>query len=155
MKLISNSGNLFGDNHLNENNPEYIINALNMGYDVKIDVWLDKNQNIYLGSDEPKYLIEKKFIIDNIKKLWIHCKNIESLYMFLEKIPSANFFWQEFDYFSLTSKKYIWTYPGKMITPFSIMVYLDTLPVGWEKDSGVYGICSNNIGKILITKEDK
>jgi hypothetical protein len=155
MKLISNAGNLFGSNQLNENNPEYIINALNMGYDVKIDVWLDKNQNIYLGSDEPKYLIEKNFIIDNIKKLWVHCKNIESLYMFLEKIPSANFFWQEFDYFSLTSKKYIWTYPGKMITPFSIMVYLDTLPIGWEKDNGVYGICSNNIGKILITKENK
>jgi len=38
MKLISHRGNLFGPNPTNENNPDYILNAIELGYDVEIDV---------------------------------------------------------------------------------------------------------------------
>lgn len=153
MKLISHRGNLTGPDKLNENKPEYILNALSKGYDVEADVWLDKDQNIYLGHDEPKYLIDKTFITERSDRLWLHCKNIEALYMFLEKIPEANFFWHQSDNFTLTSKNIIWTFPGKMITPFSVMVHLEILPDGWEKDDGVYGICSDFIGRIPVNIE--
>ena len=33
-----------------------------------------------------------------------------------------NFFWHQQDDFTLTNRGYIWTYPGKCITPMSIMV---------------------------------
>ena len=153
MKLISHRGNLAGPDKLNENKPEYVLNALSKGYDVEVDVWLDKDQNIYLGHDNPQYLIDKSFILERSDKLWLHCKNIEALYMFLEKIPEANFFWHQSDNFTLTSKNIIWTFPGKMITPFSVMVHLEVLPDGWEKDDGVYGICSDFIGKIPVSIE--
>lgn len=150
MKLISHRGNLLGPDKSLENTPEYIINAINMGYDVEVDSWLDENQNIYLGHDEPLYLIKKDFIINNISKLWIHCKNIEMLYMLCTKIPEANFFWHENDKFTLTSKGIIWTYPGMQVTPVSVMVHLDPIPSGWETDEGMYGICSDYIGRISI-----
>ena len=148
MKLISHRGNLTGPNKELENNPTYIINAINSGYDVEIDAWLDKDQNIYLGHDEPLYLIKKDFIKNNISRLWIHCKNIEMLYMLCTKIPESNFFWHENDKFTLTSKNIIWTYPGKEVTPVSVMVYLDPVPDGWETDDGMYGICSDYIGRV-------
>jgi len=154
MKLISHRGNILGPDKLNENKPEYVIDAINKGYDVEVDVWLDKDQNIYLGHDSPLYLIDKNFILKYIDRLWLHCKNIESLYMFIDKIPEANFFWHQSDDFTLTSKNFIWTFPGKMITPFSIMVHKSIIPDGWEKDNGVYGICSDFIGKINKNLEE-
>ena len=39
MILISHRGNLDGKNESEENNPLYIEEALNAGYEVEIDVW--------------------------------------------------------------------------------------------------------------------
>ena len=39
MKLISHRGNINGPNKTEENSPEHILNAINNGYDVEIDVW--------------------------------------------------------------------------------------------------------------------
>jgi hypothetical protein len=96
----------------------------------------------------PHYLIKKDFIIDNISKLWIHCKNIEALYMLCTEIPQANFFWHEKDSFTLTSKNIVWTYPEKEVTPVSVMVHPGPIPNGWENDNGMYGICSDYIGRV-------
>jgi hypothetical protein len=148
MKLISHRGNLFGPDKINENRPDYIITALSNGYDAEVDVWLDKDQKIYLGHDSPQYLIDENFILDNSDRLWLHCKNIEAMYMFSTKMPESNFFWHENDKFTLTSKNIIWTYPGKEVTPVSVMVHLDPIPSGWETDEGMYGICSDYIGRI-------
>ena len=52
MILISHRGNILGRKKQLENNPNYIDNALKLGYDVEVDVWsIDKQ--FYLGHDEP------------------------------------------------------------------------------------------------------
>ena len=53
MILISHRGNLDGPKPEKENNPKYIWEALNEGYQVEIDVWYDKGW--WLGHDRPKY----------------------------------------------------------------------------------------------------
>ena len=62
MILISHRGNLDGKNESEENNPIYIEEALNAGYEVEIDVWYDGEQ-LYLGHDNPEYEIELEFLM--------------------------------------------------------------------------------------------
>ena len=111
MKLISHRGNLSGPNPEQENQPEYIAEALKQGYDVEIDVWF-KDNKFMLGHDEPQYEFPFELIDQHYPKLWIHCKNIDALSKLNELDPNGskvNYFWHENDLGVLTSKSYIWS----------------------------------------------
>ena len=111
MKLISHRGNLSGPNPEQENQPEYIAEALQAGYDVEIDVWFVDNK-FMLGHDEPQYEFPFELIDQHYPKLWIHCKNIDALSKLNELDPNGskvNYFWHENDLGVLTSKSYIWS----------------------------------------------
>ena len=43
MKIISHRGNLEGRIPEDENNPDYIHEAIESGFDVEIDLWLYEN----------------------------------------------------------------------------------------------------------------
>ena len=137
MILISHRGNLEGKQPEQENNPLYIYNALNKGYEVEIDVWYKDNE-FYLGHDEPTYHINLNWLRD--KKLWCHAKNIEALNVMLDN--DIHCFWHQEDDVTLTSCGFIWTYPGQKLTDKSICV----LP---EKNNEIpkkaLGICSDCI----------
>ena len=121
MKLIAHRGNIFGPNPLEENNPEYIETAIADGYDVEIDVrWED--YQFYLGHDEPQYYVPMTWLVKRKDKLWIHCKDFKSLDIFSNNTIDFNFFWHEEDKFTLTSKGYIWTYPGQSYCSNSVIV---------------------------------
>ena len=139
MYFISHRGNTLGPDISKENSVDYINDAIKKGYDVEIDVWFEK-ENFYLGHDKPTYLVEDKYLLN--KKLWCHSKNLDSL-INLKKI-GAHYFWHENDEYTLTSKGYIWTYPGKNLSNESICV----LPE-WHKeiklDYKFKGICSDYI----------
>ena len=141
MFYISHRGNIFGPNKKDENKIDYVENALNLGFDVEIDVWFYK-KNFYLGHDEPQFKVDKTFV--KRKNYWCHAKNFDAL-VNLRKIK-ANYFWHQKDDYVLTSSGYIWTYPGKNLYKNSIYV----LPE-WNKKfnkSLVYkGICSDYIDK--------
>ena len=140
MKLISHRGNLNGKIPNEENSPEYILNALDKGFDVEIDVWY-KNNNFYLGHDIPKYQIKSEFLEN--KRLWCHAKNLDALFN-LSKITSI-YFWHQKDDYTLTSNGYIWTYPGKILTGKSICVLPETTKL--NKIFNCSGICSDFILK--------
>ena len=111
MKLISHRGNLSGPNPEQENQPEYIAEALKQGYDVEIDVWF-KDDKFMLGHDEPQYEFPFELIDQHYPTLWIHCKNIDALSKLNELDPNGskvNYFWHENDLGVLTSKSYIWS----------------------------------------------
>jgi hypothetical protein len=153
MKLISHRGNIKGPNSQEENKPEYIENAISMGYDVEIDIRYNTlDSQFYLGHDESQYLVEMYWLEKNIENLWIHCKNIEALYEF-SKTENYNYFWHQTDDFTLTSKKYIWSYPGTFHTSNSIIV-MPELHLNLEffddlKGYDCFGICSDYVGKLL------
>jgi hypothetical protein len=111
MILISHRGNISGPNPEQENQPEYIAEALKQGYDVEIDVWF-KDNKFMLGHDEPQYEFPFELIDQHYPKLWIHCKNIDALSKLNELDPNGskvNYFWHENDLGVLTSKSYIWS----------------------------------------------
>jgi hypothetical protein len=139
MILISHRGNLFGKNKDFENNPKYILEALSLGYDVEVDVWL-KNNLWYLGHDTPEHKINLDFL--NNRRLWCHAKNLESLKAMVKE--DIHCFWHQNDDYTLTSEGYIWTYPNKQVTDMSIQMCFNG---NFEDIHDIAaGVCSDWIG---------
>ena len=139
MKFISHRGNLNGPNLNEENNPSYVLNALNKGFDVEIDVWFIDGY-FFLGHNEPKYIIPNNFLENS--GLWCHAKNLDSLHMMILN-PVINCFWHQNDEFTITSKGFIWTYPGGMLTEKSICVLPEKNNKNILDIKNCYGICSD------------
>ncbi len=153
MKLIAHRGNIKGTNSSQENCPEYVESAINDGFDVEVDIWYDRFDNkFYLGHDSPQYATTWGWLAKNIAHLWIHCKNIEALYEFSHATSGYNYFWHQEDDFTLTSKSFIWTYPGKSYTPRSVIVMPEwNMPVETFSDLRAFnchGICSDYVGQL-------
>jgi hypothetical protein len=139
MKLISHRGNINGKIIEAENRPDYIDDTIRLGYDVEIDLWKINGQ-LYLGHDSFQYGINDEWLNERIDKLWIHCKNVESLNWI--KNTSLHYFWHENDTLTLTSKNYIWVYPGKQPIVGSIAVMPETFN---DDVSSCLGVCSDFI----------
>ena len=151
MKLISHRGNILGPNPQKENSLEYIDSAINLGYDVEIDIrHSEEEQKLYLGHDECQYEVSMIWLVKRKDNLWIHCKNLSSLRLFCNSLIDFNYFWHQEDYFTLTSKKYIWTYPGQAYTPNSVIVMPEWKYTDWDKlrVAECYGICSDYVKKL-------
>jgi hypothetical protein len=139
MILISHRGNINGRIIDAENRPDYIEDTIRLGYDVEIDMWWIDGR-IYLGHDKPQYEVSEEWLSERIDKLWVHCKNIELLNWI--KSTTLHYFWHETDTITLTSKEYIWAYPGKQPIKNSIAV----MPEIHEEDiTQCLGICSDYI----------
>ena len=141
MIKIAHRGNTNGVLPERENSPDYVIAALDSGYDCEIDLWcLEKK--FFLGHNGPQYCIETKFLFDLSSKLWIHCKNLEALQFVSENKGSLNGFWHQEDSYTLTTNGYIWTYPNNPTTNLSILVHLEK----WNEtihNQCLAGICSD------------
>lgn len=141
---ISHRGNLNGKNIEKENHPSYILEALNAGYDVEIDVWYMDDQ-LYLGHDGPQYKIDIDFLKN--EGLWCHSKNYKALTYLLKH--NIHTFYHNNDSVVLTSKGIPWVFPGCEIDEYGICVLPENVPNTYNIDllSSVYGICSDYIEK--------
>ena len=137
MYLISHRGNINGIEGDKENNPKYVNDAINKGFDVEVDVRYE-NDKFFLGHDFSQFEISKEFLLN--KKIWCHAKTNEAL-IALHEI-NAHFFWHQEDDYTITSKGYIWTYPGKKLLSKSICVLPEK--ANYEKINCL-GICSDFI----------
>jgi len=139
MIFISHRGNISGIRSNDENNPNYINAALKLGYEVEVDVRFE-NGKFFLGHDLSQYHVDIQFLLNS--KIWCHAKTKEALEA-LEKIK-AHYFWHQEDDYTITSKGYIWTYPGKKLFHKSICV----LPEKHDYENfNCLGICSDFIEK--------
>ena len=146
MKLIAHRGLTQGPNKDLENNPDQILKAISQGYDCEIDLW-KINADLWLGHDAPQYPISQKFLDRNYESIWIHAKNLNALY-FLTRAAYI-YFWHENDAFTLTSNRYIWTYPDKELTNQSICVMPEWHDPEFKNLNKIcYGICSDYVEKI-------
>jgi hypothetical protein len=144
MILISHRGNINGILPKKENTHLYVDECLNLKYDCEIDIWYLDNK-FYLGHDNPSEETDLLWLNKRKKTLWMHCKNTDCLYEFLQ--TDFNYFWHENDLISLTSHKYIWAYPGKQPIRNSIAV----LPEKFKDDTSYcIGICSDVIKNYKI-----
>jgi hypothetical protein len=143
MIFISHRGNLSGPDKDKENKPSYIDNALKNGYDVEIDLRLF-NDELFLGHDSPQYFVTLSWLLNRKSKLWIHCKDVES--MLKIKNCNLNYFWHENDKLTLTNKGFIWAYPSEEKIEDSIDVLPETYPME-NYSLKINGICSDHIEK--------
>jgi len=139
MYFISHRGNVSRIEKGNENKPEYIENALKLGFDVEVDVRFH-NGDFYLGHDVNQYKINQNFLLN--KKIWCHAKTPESIQALIK--IQAHFFWHQEDDYTLTSKGFLWTYPGKKLLPESICVLPEMTNY---QNINCRGICSDIIEK--------
>jgi hypothetical protein len=143
MILISHRGNIDGKILEKENHPNYIDATLGSGYDVEVDVWYIDGK-IMLGHDNPQYEVNLRWFTDRINKLWVHCKNMESLIYFRDCGYDINYFWHQTDDVIITSKGFLWAHPGKQPINNSIAV----LPELFNDDiKECIGVCSDFIIK--------
>jgi len=152
MKLIAHRGNIDGPNTLKENHPDYIDDAISKGFDVEVDIRLIDHK-FYLGHDEPQYHVPMTWLVKRKDNLWVHCKDLNSLSNLISIPVDFNCFWHQTDDFTLTTKNYIWTYPGKTCTPKSVIVMPE-----WNSETkfedlktlSCFGVCSDHVSKIKI-----
>ena len=137
MKIISHRGNLEGRIPEDENNPDYIHEAIESGVDVEIDLWLYEN-GFYLGHDEPQYQIDLNFLKN--ERLWVHAKSMKTA-EFLYKQPLIHWFWHETDKMTLTSKGYIWCFPGYSCKDCIIVDKNGRTP---SCSDDIWGVCTDN-----------
>lgn len=141
-KFISHRGNLYKKDQSRENNLSSVKDVISKGFDCEIDLWLVEG-NLFLGHDHPENKIDINELIEIKDNLWIHCKNLDLLNYLIEKYESEfNYFWHQNDDYTLTSKKFIWTFPNKNITKYSVIVDLEHKS---KLQTSVFGICSDNI----------
>lgn len=141
MKLIAHRGNVNGHNPDKENHPDYINEAIILGYNVEIDVWFINNK-WYLGHDQPMYEIKYSFLLN--RKFWLHAKNGDAFNELLQDC-TLNVFWHTTEDWVLTSKGYIWTYPNKFLYDDSICVLPEQ---GWLGNiKKCHGICTDFVYK--------
>jgi hypothetical protein len=139
---------------MTENSSKQIDYVLSLGFECEIDVWLINGQ-IVLGHDSPEEVVTLDWLTRRSSHLWVHCKNLESLDFFASSTSKLNFFWHQSDDYTLTSRGYIWTYPGKQLSPLSVLVLPEiNLDTGHESlhfsDRKCLGICSDYVQKIKL-----
>ena len=145
FKIISHRGNLYGPDKDMENQTHHILSAIDKGFDVEIDIFIDEQSGkIFLGHDQPDNEIKIDWLNEYSKKLWIHCKNYFCLkYLITQK--QLNIFWHDKDKFTLTSHNYIWAYPSKIFYEETIVVLpeWDSLDFSKKKFNNVKGVCTD------------
>jgi hypothetical protein len=145
MKIISHRGNLEGSKSCIENSPSAIENVLANDFDCEVDVFVTKEDEILLGHDFGQFRVEVNWLRERSSRLWLHCKNKQALDYFVKSESDFNFFWHEKDSYTLTSRGFVWIYPGQDLVSNAIVV----LPELTKSDSfllrnvGVSGICTD------------
>jgi hypothetical protein len=144
MKIICHRANLNGPSE-KENSIESIEAAIDLGFDVELDIWVIEGK-IMLGHDQPQTALESPLLARIGSMGWFHCKNIDALNYFKESLPNLNYFWHQMDDYTITSSGYFWTYPGKKISKNSIIVLpenIDKKELASMIKQGPYGICTD------------
>jgi hypothetical protein len=103
MKIISHRGNISGRSPEKENVPDYIDVAINLGYDVEIDI-RSINGELWLGHDDPQYKVDHNWLNERRHHIWIHCKNIAAA----KECWAYHSFCHSEDPFTYTSVGKIW-----------------------------------------------
>lgn len=100
-----------------------------------------------LGHDAPVFPIDLDFLEQ--KGLWIHCKNLHALFDLNKYAPHLNYFWHENDQYTLTSRGYVWAYPGMLLDTSQGSRCIEVLPEHSKQfgkyTRGVFGICSDYV----------
>lgn len=149
--LIAHRGNLYGPEPKKENRPDHIQQALILGFQVEVDVWMGPEPVVLcLGHDGPQYPVSLDFLADS--RIWVHAKDTEALEYLLTR-KDINCFYLDHNVPSivLTSQGYVWTY---LFAPMSFAIYGNDSTCANIPEQDVLGICSDYVGVIKQREEE-
>jgi hypothetical protein len=150
MILIAHRGNIEGPNIAEENNPYYLDDAILRGYNVEVDLWVNKKE-LYFGHDYEQYKVKENYLIERCSSVWIHCKNSQAM-SYCYNNPLFNFFWHDKDDYTMTSFGYTWAYPGKEIVNNMTIMVLPEKHWNYEeiKQINPKGVCSDYVKMLNV-----
>jgi len=139
FKIISHRGNV-ENSHYEENSKDAIKHAISLGFDVEIDLVYEDEYQILLGHGMISDVVTLTWLNKYKEYLWCHAKTLYTL----RKLYDNNFncFYHDTDDGVLTSKGFIWTYPGKLLVEKSIAVCPELINNKWDLTNCV-GICTD------------
>lgn len=143
MILISHRGNINEIILDRENTPLYIDEAINLGYDVEMDVRLIDNK-LFLGHDTPDHEISLQWLLDRKNNLWVHTKNFAAL-QFLINHDLRIFYHQKENHTIINNCNIIWSHDLSEANETSIIPLLDLVDIVKFDGRKVYGICSDYV----------
>lgn len=148
MIIISHRGNIRGSIPDKENRPSYIDCAIGNGYHVEIDI-RSINGELWLGHDEPQFMIDHNWLDKRRNYLWLHCKNIGAA----KECWAYNSFCHTSDPFTYTSTGKIWLHDLSMTINENVIIPL--IDIGDidnynQKKSYIipYAVCTDYVFKL-------
>ena len=141
MLYISNLGNTKGRDVIEEGGLPIIVDALNRGFCVNINLW-KLPKSFAVGVDYPMEEVDPDFLSGNKEKLLLRAMNIESLKWMLEN--GYHCYWREKDDFTVSSHGFILSF-GVAVIPHSIVMNPELCLVDDLRDKNLVGICSDFI----------
>jgi len=143
--LIAHRGNTTGPELHLENTQGHIDRAIYLGFDVEIDLW-GFGGGAHLGHDGPESQIDLEWLLKRGERLWIHCKNFQAISLI--RSSSLHWFFHESDPYTLTSRGFIWTFPGNEV-PAGKSVGLwfeEGNPIHRDMFESAAAICGDHVG---------
>lgn len=107
MKIISHRGNISGPEPARENSPDFLDEAIALGFDVEVDVRSIEGET-YLGHDGPDHRVDWQWLANRRDQLWIHCKNLEAARLLSTFTVGLRCFCSESDPFCFMTEGYLW-----------------------------------------------
>jgi hypothetical protein len=148
MRIISHRGNIKGPIIDKENSPSYIDAALQLGYDVEIDMHYI-NDEFFLGHDYAQYKVNLKWLLLRKNNLWIHCKDKDSASKLIQLNEGFKIFCHTNDDYVLTSTNHLWVHNLLCNIDETTIIPLINLSDIEKYHSGIpYGICTDYVTKI-------
>ena len=145
MRIISHRGNIIGPVPEKENRPSYVDIAIQLGYDVEVDLrYFDSH--FWLGHDKCQYKISYEWMVLRKNKIWFHCKDQESATKLLDFDVEFQFFCHSVDNFVLTSTFHLWVHDlTKKINNKCIIPLLSMDDIKSYKITDEFGVCTDYV----------
>lgn len=153
MKIISHRGNIDGVITSKENSPEYIDTAINLGYDVEVDIRFIDGK-FWLGHDTPDYLVNIEWMDKRREFLWFHCKDLYSATELTRLDSGLVKFCHTSDSFVLVSNGTVWVHDLNLkLDDLSVIPLLSMSDIqNYNNNKEVYGVCTDFPKIIKIRK---
>lgn len=148
MILISHRGNVDNIQPKRENTKEYILEAIDRGFYVEIDIWM-KNGSLFLGHDSPENEVSVDWLNKFSDKLFIHSKNYSAFcyFMYENAIPIPTFYHTIEDHVVIGNTKLVWSHNLEECNERSVIPLLDKESIKQiDRYPNVYGVCSDFVG---------
>ena len=149
MIFISHRGNLNGVISHRENAPDYVDEALKLGFECEVDLRMKDNIPC-LGHDTPDHPVTIEWLTERKGGLWVHVKEYSALVWLMENCPNNKFFCHESDKFTLVSNGWVWSHDlDNRMTNKCVIPLLSKESVATYNQNGFGAVCSDFVFECL------